>query len=232
MADLSFLPSVIDFGNGLAYERLQSITDFRVNHEGSPAESRILYICQQRPSIEPDKTTILKVKVQIPDTALSSTAPASGPSDTSIAEIKALQMFRNAGSAFGPHLIATRTVPDATNPLLPGGYITYTVMSRLPGQSLLALGYWSMPIEKRQIIQKYFLQALSGVRKVGIEPGDKGLRNIMWDGETQRCSLVDFETWTPFSGIAVDDEIELQNWGLASRPPSPNWWAEFGIKTA
>lgn len=24
------------------------------------------------------------------------------------------------------------------------------------------------------------------VRKLGIEPGDKGLRNVMWDGETKR----------------------------------------------
>ncbi|OQO01092.1 hypothetical protein B0A48_13335 [Cryoendolithus antarcticus] len=230
MADLSFLPSVVAFEDGLAFERLQPITDFRVNHDGHPAESRILYLCQK---ISPsrDEIAVLKVKVQIPDTALSVTPPARGPSDTSIAEIKALQMFSKADTPFGPHLIATKTVADP-NPLLPNGYITYTVMSRLPGPSLLALGYWSMPTEKRQIIQHHFLAALKGIRTVGIEPGDKGLRNILWDEASQRCSLVDFETWSIFSGIAVDDEVEFQAWGLASRPPSPNWWAEFGIKTA
>ncbi|OQO12664.1 hypothetical protein B0A48_02127 [Cryoendolithus antarcticus] len=231
MSDLSFLPSIIDFEDGLVFERLDPITDFRVNHEGSPAESRILYLCRESPSTNRHETAILKVKVQIPDTALLSTPPAVGPSDTSTAEIKALQMFRESETLFAPHLIASKTVPD-TNPMLPGGYITYSVMSRLPGQSLLALGYWSMTVEKRQIIQTKFLEALEGVRKVGIEPGDKGLRNVLWHADSQRCSLVDFELWTPFSGITPEDEVELQTWGLASRPPSRNWWAEFGIKTA
>lgn len=44
-------------------------------------------------------------------------------------------------------------------------------------------------------------------------------------------TLVDFEYWSPFSGMAGDDEKELQSWGLASRPASKNWWAEFGIHT-
>jgi hypothetical protein len=26
----------------------------------------------------------------------------------------------------------------------------------------------------------------SAVRKLGVEPGDKGLRNVMWDSETKR----------------------------------------------
>lgn len=62
-----------------------------------------------------------------------------------------------------------------------------------------------------------------GVRRLGIEPGDKGLRNIIWDSATKRCTLVDFELWSPYSGLAGDETEELQKWGLAHRPPAKNW---------
>ena len=53
-------------------------------------------------------------------------------------------------------------------------------------------------------------------------------------------ALVDFEMWQNWSGCKnrvgdVESEEgqmeDLRRWGLASRPPAKNWWAEFGIET-
>jgi hypothetical protein len=107
-------------------------------------------------------------------------------------------MFRDASSRFAPHFVAftssvqspdtvfTTTDVDTSNILqtLLGGYITYTVMTALPGATLYSLNYWGMGMsqEERDVIKREFLVALRGVYAAGVEPIDRGLRNIMWDG--------------------------------------------------
>jgi hypothetical protein len=44
---------------------------------------------------------------------------------------------------------------------MPGGYITYTAMTCMPGTNLLALKFWSMAVEERQEIPGKFLEALA-----------------------------------------------------------------------
>lgn len=43
---------------------------------------------------------------------------------------------------------------------LPGGYITYTVMTKVPGDSLLSLGFWTLDVNEREEIVQAFLSAL------------------------------------------------------------------------
>lgn len=181
MASLPFIDQTITFSNpNISFKRLDPITDFRQCHGVHPPERRILYRCRRLSSTARtvtatatgDNDYILKVKVQIPDpddtkdsnsdSAASSTA-VPGPSDATTHELEALQLFRDGKSEVGPHLIAFQTFPQGENGLLPGGYISYTVMSKLPGKSLFDLGYWSLSFEERAEIQEHFLEALRSV---------------------------------------------------------------------
>lgn len=44
--------------------------------------------------------------------------------------------------------------------LLPGGYITYTVMTKMPGADVMGLKFWSMSDEGREAIRDSFIKAL------------------------------------------------------------------------
>jgi hypothetical protein len=222
-----FLPESVTFPNNQTYELIRPITELRSCHDGEPAESRVIFICRQ-PSNEQDY--ILKIKVQIPggDRRPQNT-PHPGPSTTTAEELKALSIFTNANLAHVPHLITSTIQPQPSNGPLPGGYITYLVMSRLPGQPLFTLNYWSLPSTVHEVIRPKFLEILRAIYAAGVEPVDCGLRNVMWDEATQTCGIIDLELWRPTEeGQGIGDELkELQRWGLSRRPPAKDWWAEW-----
>lgn len=73
------------------------------------------------------------------------------------AELKALATFEAHNLTSVPHLIATKSVPQDAGGLFPGGYITYTIMTMMPGRNLMDLKFWGLPEEQRQEIRQAFL---------------------------------------------------------------------------
>ena len=176
MDPLPFLDQTIKTSDGASFERLlPPITDFRQCHGVVPPERRILYRCRRLPSSsatpnsgeeEEQQQYILKIKVQIPDPpeATNHPAPTSQPSrsDATAHELAALKVFRDAETNHAPRLVAfSDSQKQGPDGLLPGGYISCTVMTVIPGRSLFDLGYWSLEAEDRAEIQKHFLEALT-----------------------------------------------------------------------
>lgn len=157
----AFIDNNVDFEDGLSFERLQSMTDFRKCHDGFPLEARILFDCQQTAPSRIERQFVMKVKIQVPDNTRSSTK--DGPSTTTLAELKALQLFRDAKCPYTPHLVAFKQAQQGSNGPLPGGYITYEVMTLMPGKSLLDLGFWGLGLQQQEEIRRAFLTALKWV---------------------------------------------------------------------
>ncbi|KAI7533232.1 hypothetical protein KC331_g13169 [Hortaea werneckii] len=222
----SFLAKTIDF-NGTRYERLEPITDFRRD----PCEARILYTCRM---ISPQNVEelILKVKVQVPPRLASDdpSEPLSGPSETTSAELKALKTFRENDTDGVPHLIAHKCEAQGPQGPFPNGYISYSIMTKMPGQDLMALKFWSLEDEEREERRRAFLQVLKTVWRLNIRPYDCALRNILWDDTTKRCAIVDFEHYDAAPDpINMNETQELQRWGLVHRPPPSHWAVEWGL---
>lgn len=177
MDPLPFLSQTITFPSGTSYERLlPPITDFRQCHGVTPPERRILYRCRRlspSPSDQPhtedqEQHLMLKLKVQIPDSTETNEQPSPAPqtshptqSDATAHELSALEIFRDAGTDYGPRLVAFDSQRQHPDGLLPGGYISFTVMSTISGKSLFDLGYWSLEADDRAEIQERFLEALA-----------------------------------------------------------------------
>lgn len=83
-----------------------------------------------------------------------------GPSTTTSAELEALKRFADVNSPYTPHLINWKRAQQGPDGLLPGGYVTYTVMTKMPGRDLLVSRFWSMPEETRREIVRKFLEAI------------------------------------------------------------------------
>ncbi|RMZ85898.1 hypothetical protein DV736_g6546, partial [Chaetothyriales sp. CBS 134916] len=224
---LPFLASTIDFpDHGTAFELCKPLTNYRV----SSAE-------QQQHLDDEAGEFIVKIKVQV--AAPNSDTPATGPSTTTAAELAALQRFTHARNPHVPHLVCYRSIqqPGDTASPLPGGFITFTVMTKLPGDALVGR-FWSptYTLEQRQDISQHFLQALQSVRALAIEPKDCALRNVLWAADIKYCGIIDFELWQECSAsdatAVLDDgqkELQLQQWGLARRPVSKDWWQEWSL---
>lgn len=227
----TYIPETITFPGATVYRLLQPITELRSCHDGEPAESRIIFICHQISPNASNDQHILKIKVQIPGgDRRPQNHPHPGPSTTTAEELRALSIFTNANVANVPHLLAFTTHQQPDSGPLPGGYITYTLMTLLPGQPLF--NYWSLPTATHDTIRARFLEVLKSVYAAGVEPADCGLRNVMWDEATQQCGIIDLEIWREAdkeAGIG-DETKELQRWGLARRPPGKDWWAEWNTQ--
>ena len=158
----AFLAKIVDFpAEETSYELLEPLTNFRKCHDGTPAEGRIVFTCRQLSTSKQESKDefVIKIKVQY-----SGQEPEAGPSTTTSAELKALEAFSKSNNDYTPHLISYKRGEQGTDGMLPGGYITYTVMTKMPGESLLNR-YWMLPTDERESIVQEFLPALRyGIR--------------------------------------------------------------------
>ncbi|KAK4947921.1 hypothetical protein LTR10_013429 [Elasticomyces elasticus] len=183
-----YIDRVVDFPEGASYEITCPLTTFRHCHDGRPAEARMVFTCRQiSQGTASSAEYVMKVKVRVPDRVQeASEEPEPESSTTTRAELKALTRFREANITYAPLLVAFKTGVQGANGPRPGGYITYTVMTQMPGDSLHNLYYWGMSEEERQEIIQEFLVALTSIYALGIEPVDCALRNVLWERETKR----------------------------------------------
>jgi hypothetical protein len=231
---LPFLTKVVDFPeHGASYELLEPLTNYRVCHDGTPAEARIVFTCRQsvpdsQQNHHGDEEYIMKIKVQV--AAPGSDRPENGPSTTTAAELKALQTFTEAKNPVAPHLVCHKRTQQVSSGPMPGGFMTFIVMTKMPGSSMFGR-YWSAYVgSERDEIAQVFLEALKSIYALGIEPKDCALRNVLWEEETKKCSIIDFELWGESKERKFEDgKKELQKWGLAYRPVSKDWWAEWQV---
>lgn len=206
---------------------METITDFRKD----PGEARILYLCRRKdPGTDlsgDNETFVMKIKAQWPG---PQNIVHAGPSLLTSAELKVLQFFRDQGVENVPHLVTWKKTIQPYHGVYPGGYLIYTVMTLVPGQTLWDLGYWGMTEEKRDHIRAIFMTKLREIRALGIAPYDCALRNVLWDGANERVSIVDFEHYEELTEDIDDETAELQRWGLVKRPPPRTWFQEWGLK--
>ncbi|KAK5739422.1 hypothetical protein LTR17_005327 [Elasticomyces elasticus] len=241
----AFLDRVVNI-DGKSYERLEPMTDYRRD----PGEARILYLCRPNPKdgAKSDDLCVMKVKVQYvtvnicmePETDTHRVPPRSasddpteslpGPSATTAAEWLALQQFRDENVEGVPHVIATQCSPQGPHGPFPGGYISYTIMTRMPGQDLMACKFWSMEDAVKEEVRQAFVALLKSIWRLGIAPYDCALRNIIWDAQTRQCSIVDFEHYLPAKDpINMTEREEMERWGIMQRKPPSHWAVEWGL---
>ncbi|KAK4897550.1 hypothetical protein LTR27_004694 [Elasticomyces elasticus] len=225
----TFLDRVVNI-DGKSYERLEPMTDYRRD----PGEARILYLCRPNPEddAKSNETCVMKVKVQVPPRSASDdpTEPLPGPSATTAAEWSALQRFRDESVEGVPHNIATQCSSQGPHGPFPGGYISFTIMTRMPGQDLMAYKFWSMEDAVKEEIRQAFVALLKSIWRLGIAPYDCALRNIIWDSQTRQCSIVDFEHHLLAKDpINMTEREEMERWGIMQRKPPSHWAVEWGL---
>ena len=152
--------------------------------------------------------------------------PSEGPSTTTEHELRALTMFRDANLPCAPQLVAYHRQKQDDRGPLPGGYLTFTIMTKMQGHALFGK-FWNMSAAEREEIVPKAVKALHSIYMLGIEPVDRGLRNLIWDPESKQCSIIDFEIWHETEKTFGDEKAEMQRWGLIRTPPAKDHWVAW-----
>lgn len=185
----TFIESIVDFPEtNTSYEILKLLAGIRSCHDAIPAERRILFTCrklpqtshsaQQNGSASVEEEFVMKIKIQYlapfphstpsPPTRPNATRepgtpspdPQLGPSDMTGAELEALEIFTKAGNTYVPRLVTWKRAVQGDNGPLLGGYLIYTIMTKVPGETLFAMQYWTLPETEHEVIRREFLRTL------------------------------------------------------------------------
>ncbi|KAL1880317.1 hypothetical protein Plec18167_003720 [Paecilomyces lecythidis] len=107
-------------------------------------------------------------------------------------ELETLQNLTRNGCKSVPRLIGYSIEEQPKDGYVPGGYIVYIVMEKVPGRNLFDFG--EHPLEKRDKIRIAFGKAIrSEFYSHGYIHMNPGRSNVIWDEATNRCWIVDME---------------------------------------
>ncbi|KAJ4375715.1 hypothetical protein N0V86_007248 [Didymella sp. IMI 355093] len=93
----------------------------------------------------------------------TATHPVHNPNSATSNEIQALKRFRDSDCPHTPHLIVAETqrlVPELDQLSIPEGFLTWTIMTHLPGVRLISTEFWEKPEWQREQIRQAFKIAL------------------------------------------------------------------------
>ncbi|PWY96091.1 hypothetical protein BO94DRAFT_143955 [Aspergillus sclerotioniger CBS 115572] len=132
-------------------------------------------------------------------------------------EIHNLQVLTDAGCQHTPRLIDWSVGRQSHGGALPGGYIAYIVMEKVPGKELGE--YNDMERSEQRRVQLAFLEAIWSFRKFQLIHSETRLPNLIWDPDGTKCYIVDLEDAEHDPEMAAEDFSmdpweELMTWGL------------------
>ncbi|KAJ9311680.1 hypothetical protein DTO271D3_8054 [Paecilomyces variotii] len=106
-------------------------------------------------------------------------------------EFVMLEHLTKKGCKSVPHLIGYSVDKQPKDGYVPGGYIVYVIMEKVPGHDLWDFGKY--PLEKRDQIRIAFGKAIREFYLHGCQHLDPRRSNVIWDEATNRCWIVDME---------------------------------------
>ncbi|KAK2765574.1 hypothetical protein FQN54_008428 [Arachnomyces sp. PD_36] len=153
-------------------------------------EVRGVFVCSKIEGYGPSEA-IIKVIMQIPwgGTEMQSSEKRRlqrGDSESIEIEAEALKKLTRAKCSATPVLLGCRVVKQTEDMWVPGGYLGFVAMTRLPGTTVLQMDRLSST-EAEQMRQS-FKESWMRVEcyNAGVAPIDAGLRNLLWDSKHKK----------------------------------------------
>ncbi|EEQ30712.1 hypothetical protein McanMca71_000602 [Microsporum canis] len=162
---------------------------------------------------------IAKIRMQIPnDYEIPAPTKPQDSSYRTATEVLNLKELTERGSTCTPKLLDLGLFEQTRKEdPLPGGFMTFIVMERLPGRNLV--NFDLLPMSERDQVRLAFAKAIREFYAMGCVHDDPDRRNLMWDPENKKCYIIDLEdvrqldsdvkrkTFTP--------ELDFHDWAIA-----------------
>ncbi|KAK6815160.1 hypothetical protein RU639_008439 [Aspergillus parasiticus] len=167
--------------------------EWEVKKRGWRAEGRGVFLCTDTHGNE----GVVKVRLQIPymGTYFTSSTERAKQAIHDMGksfrfEIDALRCLTQARCSSSPALLGWKRETQSNTDWVPGGYIEYILMERMPG--VRPPPYWQ-PMEERDRLLKAFKEAYLECMACGRVHLDEGTRNLIWDDRSGKCYIIDWE---------------------------------------
>ncbi|KAK2767508.1 hypothetical protein FQN54_003665 [Arachnomyces sp. PD_36] len=117
-----------------------------------------------------------------------------------------------------PKLLGHKLVSQSEDDDVPGGFILYLLIQKLPGRNLVNFG--DLPISERDEVRLAFAKAIREFYALGYKHDDPDRRNLIWNPKKKKCYIIDLE-----DAYHIDDgdqpkrfkpAIDWMDWALAS----------------
>ncbi|KAJ5550784.1 hypothetical protein N7461_005482 [Penicillium sp. DV-2018c] len=99
-------------------------------------------------------------------------------------EAKARKEFRRGGCKSVPSLLGYGQSVQGEHGPVPGGYITYLVWEKVPGQVLTPDLFWSLERPNRDLVRRKFRAAYEEMSSFGWAPVGENITKIIWNNES------------------------------------------------
>ncbi|OJD24128.1 hypothetical protein ACJ73_04509 [Blastomyces percursus] len=167
---------------------------------------------------QPGIQGIAKIRMQIPNDPdnPSSTKPHNGSTRSGFEWVN-LRDLTERGCTCTPRLLDIASLDQAENYPVPGGFMFFIVMERLPGRNLV--NFADLPMPERDQVRLAFAKAIREFYSFRFVHRDPDRRNLMWDSENKKCYIIDLE-----DAHQINDDSERKkfipeqgfySWGIA-----------------
>ncbi|KAH8804583.1 hypothetical protein F5884DRAFT_859207 [Xylogone sp. PMI_703] len=158
---------------------------------GLGSEARAVFLCSKLTGSGPEQA-IIKIRMQIPwigtvteqphVRAKQATKELISPSRR---EVEALTILTRAKCSSSPTLFSWECEEQDGHMWVPGGYILYILMEKLPGIEPTQF-YNQMDRKERDDLRASFKEAWLECVASGVVHGDHGIRNLLWDRSAKK----------------------------------------------
>ncbi|KAK2828968.1 hypothetical protein FQN49_007223 [Arthroderma sp. PD_2] len=163
------------------------------------AEGQAVYNCRQIKGKSVGMEAIVKIRLQVPPEYPASMNPGIRRNLASIEtscwidrEVGSLWHFNKQGCKVTPKLLhLKRSLQEFDYSPVPGGYIMFIVMEKVPGVPLDH--FWEYDLAKRDKIKAAFRESLTELYRYHAYPGDPRLGNIIYDEERNKWQVYRIE---------------------------------------
>ncbi|KAK2736426.1 hypothetical protein FQN57_000759 [Myotisia sp. PD_48] len=140
-------------------------------------------------------------------------------SASAIYEITNLDHLAELGSTCTPKLLDYKlTYQEYEDDPLPGGFLIFLIMERLPGHNLN--NFFDLPMSERNQVRLAFAKTIREFYALRFRHDDPGRQNLVWDRKNQKCYIVDLEEVRPLVAKNLTwkfvPEIDFYSWEIAS----------------
>lgn len=109
----------------------------------------------------------MRIYLQIPVVGTQYQSPQIRPKQTAKpqphVELTTLKILQKLECDVVPDLLAYQEGKEGEDSIFPGGYITYVVWNKVPGEPLSPEEFWELDLEWRQAIRDRFREAFPSV---------------------------------------------------------------------
>ncbi|KAF2277877.1 uncharacterized protein EI97DRAFT_465993 [Westerdykella ornata] len=215
----SFEGRIITCEDGSSWKIAAPVSSPRYQRVNSPCEATQVYtcICVEDPTGNHDGLeAVVKVKYQIRGSRPSiveyehlveenlelarywlhaTTNPVEIPNQSGINEVRALRYLSQKNCPYTPHYLgySCLTLEEGVDHEgIVGGYAFFIIMTKVPGQPLLSV-FLNLSASEREEVRQAFKEAITEFHALGMVHRDAGMRNLLWDRESRKCYIIDFE---------------------------------------